>query len=70
VDDCAQCRRLELEIANLEEGLRIGKLDAFTREYSREEKDHKLEILIRITDELENKRRDYTLHRKTHFDIH
>jgi Zn-finger nucleic acid-binding protein len=69
VDECLECRSLELEIKNLEEGLRLGKLEAFTREYSSEEKDTKLEILIRLTDELENKRREYKQHRKTHFGI-
>jgi Zn-finger nucleic acid-binding protein len=69
VDECLECRSLELEIKNLEEGLGMGKLEAFTREHSSEEKHSKLEILIRLTDELENKRREYKQHRKTHFGI-
>ena len=53
----------------MEEGLRIGKLETFTREHSSEEKYRKFEILIRLTDDLENKRREYKDHQKTHFII-
>jgi hypothetical protein len=48
----------------------MGKLEAFTREYSKEEKGRKLEIIIRITDQLEERRREFKEHRKTHFSVH
>ena len=46
----------------------MGKLEAFTREYSKEEKYRKLEIII--TDQLEDRRREFKEQRKTHFSVH
>jgi hypothetical protein len=70
VEDCLECRRLELDVKNLEEAVRMGKLRAFTGNWSLEQKNREFELLLQLTDDLEIKRREYKQHRKTHFAVH
>ena len=56
---CNFCVLRDARRPDLREELRMGKLEAFAREHSSEEKDRRVEVLIRLTDELENKRREY-----------
>ena len=48
--------QIELEVKNLEEGLRMAKVGAFADEGTREQKDENLQLLLRLINELESKR--------------
>lgn len=67
MENCFECRRLELEIQNLEQALDMQKFDAFIVEHSTEENDQLFELILRLTDRLQVKRDEYKRHRQTHF---
>jgi hypothetical protein len=68
--ECLECRRLEIHIKNLERGFCTQKLKAVSGGHSIVDKDRRYEYLLRLSHELETKRRELKQHRKTHFTIH
>jgi hypothetical protein len=68
--ECLECRRLEIHIKNLEQGFCTEKLKAVSGGHSIVDKDRRYEHLLRLSHELESKRRELKQHRKTHFTVH
>ena len=68
--ECLECRRLEIHIKNLEQGFCMEKLKAVSGGLSVVDKDRRYEYLLRLSHELESKRRELKQHRKAHFTVH
>jgi hypothetical protein len=55
---------------NVTHSLDIEKIELFAKEHSREEKDRRFELVLRLMDALERSRNDYSKHRTTHLSLH
>jgi hypothetical protein len=66
VQECPECRKLEIHLENLKCGLEMEKLELFTKEFTTEERDRRFELVLQLMQDLDLAQHDYFEHRKTH----
>jgi hypothetical protein len=68
VEKCLECDRYELEIENLEQGIKLARADAFKVEPGA--KDKNFELLLQLTDRITNAGNNHKRHRDAHLRTH
>ena len=66
MQECPKCRNLKIHLENLKCGLEMEKLEVFTKEFTAEERDKRLEIILQLMEELDLAQHAYLEHRKDH----